>query len=299
MRSGSIIHKTDSKDWTFIVSESSRGNYMCQCRSRDDWYSPTMWGSKAIKLSVAAGKPKVQLSAYSLEIPGRVTLTCSVTPSSIGWKYYWYRDEKSADPLMTQEPVFSPNELKSVSEKSLYWCRGGRGEPVYYTDYSNPITISNNVTVSNPVSFSIHVMLIVGPVSGVILIILLLLWRSYKWSMGENFFFSSYCFLTSSLHVCFEIELISVILLSMIQMVLSSSPDLCSIRSFQSESSSQRPTTNHGVNQTESDYSFLLHGTTSVYETIHNCGATGKERLPDPEVGSVYVNVRPDNYSSA
>uniref|UniRef100_A0A3B5Q4K9 Ig-like domain-containing protein n=1 Tax=Xiphophorus maculatus TaxID=8083 RepID=A0A3B5Q4K9_XIPMA len=29
-KSGSIIHRTDSKDWTFIVSESSSGNYMCQ-----------------------------------------------------------------------------------------------------------------------------------------------------------------------------------------------------------------------------------------------------------------------------
>uniref|UniRef100_A0A3B5Q7N6 Ig-like domain-containing protein n=1 Tax=Xiphophorus maculatus TaxID=8083 RepID=A0A3B5Q7N6_XIPMA len=144
-RSGSIIHRIYSKDWTFIVSESSRGDYTCQCRRRDDWYSSTQW-SETIRLSVSGKlcKPKVQLSVNSLEIPGRVTLTCSVTPSSIGWKYYWFRDEKSAEPLMTQEPVFSPNELKSVSEKSLYWCRGGRGEPVYYTDYSNPITVSNN-----------------------------------------------------------------------------------------------------------------------------------------------------------
>uniref|UniRef100_A0A096MEX2 Ig-like domain-containing protein n=1 Tax=Poecilia formosa TaxID=48698 RepID=A0A096MEX2_POEFO len=141
-RDGSVIHWT-SKDWTFKALPSSSGDYICHCRRRDDWYSPTMWWSKAIKLSVAR-KPKVQLSANSL--PGRVTLTCSVTPSPIGWKYYWYRDEKSAEPLTTQKPVFSPNELMSVSEKSLYWCRGGRGEPEYYTDYSNPITISNNVS---------------------------------------------------------------------------------------------------------------------------------------------------------
>ncbi|XP_014826500.1 PREDICTED: B-cell receptor CD22-like isoform X1 [Poecilia mexicana] len=249
-RDGSVIHWT-SKDWTFKALPSSSGDYICHCRRRDDWYSPTMWWSKAIKLSVAR-KPKVQLSANSL--PGRVTLTCSVTPSPIGWKYYWYRDEKSAEPLTTQKPVFSPNELMSVSEKSLYWCRGGRGEPEYYTDYSNPITISNNVTVSHPVSFSLHLLLIVGPVSGVVLIILLLLWWRYKWSM-----------------------------------------DLCRIRLFRSESSSQRPTTNH-----ESDYSSLLHGTTSLYETIHNRGATGNaERPPDPAEGSVYVNVRPDNFSSA
>ncbi|XP_015224516.1 PREDICTED: uncharacterized protein LOC107080826 [Cyprinodon variegatus] len=52
-RSGSVIHSTPSKDWTFNVSESSSGNYTCQCRSRDDWYSSTEW-SESIILSVSA-----------------------------------------------------------------------------------------------------------------------------------------------------------------------------------------------------------------------------------------------------
>ncbi|XP_043953135.1 uncharacterized protein LOC122820034 isoform X2 [Gambusia affinis] len=114
------------------------------------------------------------------------------------------------------------------------------------------------VTVSSSVGSSFPVMLIVGPVVGVVLIVLLLLlWRCRR------------------------------------------SKDLSCIRSFQSESSSQRPTSNHGLNQIESDYSSLLHGTTSVYETIQNRGATGNERPPDPEEGSVYDYVRPDNYRSA
>ena len=32
----------------------------------------------------------------------------------------------------------------SVSEGGIYWCRGGRGEPgepVYYTEYSDAVTI--------------------------------------------------------------------------------------------------------------------------------------------------------------
>ncbi|XP_032438582.1 uncharacterized protein LOC116732479 isoform X2 [Xiphophorus hellerii] len=273
-RSGSIIHKTHSKDWTFIVSESSSGNYMCQCRIRDDWYSSTQ-RSETIRLSVST-KPGAKLSAGPTTIPvgGSVTLSCSVEPSA-GWKYRWFR--RTSDTSFVE---FSRNNKENreitVTQGGIYKCDGKRGNPSFYSHsslennieimFSNKIFVTrqpngshvSSVTVSSPVISSFPVMLIVGPVSGIVLIVLLLLlWRCRR------------------------------------------SKDLSCIRSFQSESSSQRPTTNHGVNQTESDYSFLLHGTTSVYETIHNRGATGKERPPDPEEGSVYVNVRPDNYSSA
>ncbi|MEQ2257478.1 hypothetical protein ILYODFUR_035270, partial [Ilyodon furcidens] len=53
-RSGTAVNQTHSKDWTFRVSESSSGDYMCQCRRRDDWYSSTQW-SESITLSVSAG----------------------------------------------------------------------------------------------------------------------------------------------------------------------------------------------------------------------------------------------------
>uniref|UniRef100_A0A3B5Q7M7 Ig-like domain-containing protein n=1 Tax=Xiphophorus maculatus TaxID=8083 RepID=A0A3B5Q7M7_XIPMA len=138
------IYRTNSKDWTFIVSESSRENYMCQCRSRDDWYSSTQW-SETIRLSVS-GKPKAQLNSNSREIPagGRVTLTCIVDSSSSGWKYFWYKERDSSEPLTREEAVFPSNGQMSVSEEGLYWCRGGRGRPVYYTDYSDRISITKN-----------------------------------------------------------------------------------------------------------------------------------------------------------
>ncbi|XP_023202389.1 leukocyte immunoglobulin-like receptor subfamily B member 3-like isoform X1 [Xiphophorus maculatus] len=343
-KSGSIIHKTDSKDWTFNVSESSSGNYMCQCRSRDDWYSSTQW-SETIRLSVS-NKPGAKLTAGSTTIPvgGSVTLSCSVEPSA-GWKYRWFRRTSDSSFVEIGRNNEENREI-TVTQGGIYKCDGKRGNPSFYSHssheniieimFSNKVFVTRQpnwphifsgesitltcevqggettewtcdwrrsgsiihwtdskdwtfnvsesssgnymcqcrsrddwysstqwsetitVTVSSPVISSFPVMLIVGPVSGIVLIVLLLLlWRCRR------------------------------------------SKDLSCIRSFQSESSSQRPTTNHGVNQTESDYSFLLHGTTSVYETIHNRGATGKERPPDPEEGSVYVNVRPDNFSSA
>ena len=69
-----------------------------------------------------------------------MTLTCSVntSSSSSGWKYFWYRGEKTSEPLTSQ---LSAGPIR-VSEGGVYWCRGGRGEPVNYTEYSDSVTIN-------------------------------------------------------------------------------------------------------------------------------------------------------------
>ncbi|XP_039465668.1 Fc receptor-like protein 5 [Oreochromis aureus] len=94
----------------------------------------------------AEAKPKAELRADRTAVPvgGSVTLTCSVNPSSSSssssrWKYYWYRDGKSFQPVT--------NGQISVSEGGLYSCRGGRGEPVYYTEDSESVRI--DTTASN------------------------------------------------------------------------------------------------------------------------------------------------------
>ncbi|XP_067436913.1 uncharacterized protein [Thunnus thynnus] len=87
---------------------------------------------------------KAKLSVDNRDIPvgGSVTLTCSVDPPSSGWKYYWYKDEKTSEPLNTQDAVFQSTGQISVSQGGLYWCRGGRGNPVDYTEYSDSIRIN-------------------------------------------------------------------------------------------------------------------------------------------------------------
>uniref|UniRef100_A0A671UUV7 Ig-like domain-containing protein n=1 Tax=Sparus aurata TaxID=8175 RepID=A0A671UUV7_SPAAU len=84
-------------------------------------------------------QPKAELRADDRDIPvgGSVTLTCSVNPSSSGWKYFWYRGEKTSEPLTSQ---LSAGPIR-VSEGGVYWCRGGRGKPVNYTEYSDSVTI--------------------------------------------------------------------------------------------------------------------------------------------------------------
>uniref|UniRef100_A0A3P9CZI2 Ig-like domain-containing protein n=1 Tax=Maylandia zebra TaxID=106582 RepID=A0A3P9CZI2_9CICH len=125
------------------ATESDSGGYSCRGR-RDYFFSE--W-SDIITLTVSY-KPKAKLRADNTAVPvgGSVTLTCSVNPSSSsGWKYYWYRDEKSSEALTTQDAVFHSNGQISVSQEGLYRCRGGRGNPVYYTE---DITASNRPVVT-------------------------------------------------------------------------------------------------------------------------------------------------------
>ncbi|XP_076737795.1 uncharacterized protein LOC106675858 [Maylandia zebra] len=166
---------THNNDVTFRVSESSSGDYMCKSRRRDDSYSSTEW-SEAFTLSASTDQSQAQVTSDMRDIPvgGSVTLTCSVnsSSSSSGWKYYWYRDENSSEPLTTQDAVFHSNGQISVSQEGLYRCRGGRGNPVYYTEDSQSVRIDRRAA---PESSSFLTPLIVGLVCGVLLILLLLL----------------------------------------------------------------------------------------------------------------------------
>lgn len=96
----------------------------------------------AFVLHTTAVKPKAQLTTNSRDVPvaGKVTLNCSVNLSS-EWKYFWYRGNKSSEPLTTQDAAPSDGQ---ISVSGLYRSRAGRGNPVYYTDYSDPVNIDKN-----------------------------------------------------------------------------------------------------------------------------------------------------------
>uniref|UniRef100_A0A669CHX0 Ig-like domain-containing protein n=1 Tax=Oreochromis niloticus TaxID=8128 RepID=A0A669CHX0_ORENI len=138
---------THNNYWIFNVSESSSGDYMCKSRRRDDSYSSTEW-SEAFNLSASTGKPRATLTPGSTIIPvgGSVTLTCSVG-SSAGWKYEWFRRDQNTD-VQIRTDDFNVRVIR-VSEGGIYHCRGRRGNPVYYTDKSDDVTIEK--TISNKV----------------------------------------------------------------------------------------------------------------------------------------------------
>ncbi|XP_045897874.1 putative high affinity immunoglobulin gamma Fc receptor IC, partial [Micropterus dolomieu] len=129
-----------SESWEIRATVNNRGSY--RCKRKMALYSSTEW-SDPFTLTPSAKRPKAELRADRRDFPagGSVTLSCSVNPSS-GWKYFWYRGEKTSEPLNTQDAVFISDGQISVSQGGLYWCRGGRGDPVYYTEDSDPVSIN-------------------------------------------------------------------------------------------------------------------------------------------------------------
>uniref|UniRef100_A0A668SYC7 Ig-like domain-containing protein n=1 Tax=Oreochromis aureus TaxID=47969 RepID=A0A668SYC7_OREAU len=122
------------------ATESDSGGYSCRGR-RDYFFSE--W-SDIITLSVSH-EPRATLTAQSSIIPagGSVTLSCSVEGSA-GWKFDWFR----RDSVSSKAQLMRGNEANrviSVSQGGLYHCRGGRGDPVYYTEDSSDVTVQQTV----------------------------------------------------------------------------------------------------------------------------------------------------------
>ncbi|XP_065806824.1 Fc receptor-like protein 5 isoform X3 [Labrus bergylta] len=132
-----------SESFEISATSYSEGEYKCKGKHKTEVLSSTPW-STPITLTVSEQKPKAELKADVTDIPvgGYVTLTCDVSSSS-GWQYYfWYRADKSSNPSSINE--FSSAGQKRVSKEGLYWCRGARGNPVYYTEDSNTIQLKEN-----------------------------------------------------------------------------------------------------------------------------------------------------------
>ncbi|XP_067379187.1 Fc receptor-like protein 4 [Channa argus] len=146
---------TQTHEYNIVsASVSNSGNYRCMGKHKGDSYKVTEW-SDLVTLRVSPVRPIANLTADNTVVPvgGSVTLSCSVNPSSSGWKYFWYRGTKTSKPLTSQEAAYLSGQSVSVSQEGLYWCRGGRGDPVYYTEYSDSVsvqTIMANWTVVTP-----------------------------------------------------------------------------------------------------------------------------------------------------
>ncbi|XP_056224619.1 uncharacterized protein LOC130164144 [Seriola aureovittata] len=83
-------------------------------------------------------KPKATLRADTTTIPagGSVSLTWSVDGSD-DWKYYGFRrDSHSA-----ADPVRDVRGVMVVTEGGFYRCRGGRGDPEFFTQNSEEVFI--------------------------------------------------------------------------------------------------------------------------------------------------------------
>ncbi|XP_034146587.1 Down syndrome cell adhesion molecule homolog [Esox lucius] len=169
-----------SKTITTLSDQVSQ--YQCQGRRTDRPQSSQR--SVSLHISVTGNRPKATMSSDKKDIliGDRVALTCTVESS--GWRFYWYRHRQDSEPVATTSGSSYTLSQVSVSDGGQYRCRAGRGDPVYYTQYSESVHIQ--VTV-NGSSTSVLVGVVVGPVvAAVLLTIFLVLLCRYKKSKGSS-----------------------------------------------------------------------------------------------------------------
>uniref|UniRef100_A0A3Q3M680 Ig-like domain-containing protein n=1 Tax=Mastacembelus armatus TaxID=205130 RepID=A0A3Q3M680_9TELE len=118
---------------------------MCKGRLRGDWYSSTKW-SEATTVTVShQPKPVLTVSPSWLSPGASVILNCEVEHPSAGWRFYWYK----AVPKLSGDSYsyeLLPGSSSGTEQDSYmvhgqthtagYVCRAGRGDPVFYTQYS-------------------------------------------------------------------------------------------------------------------------------------------------------------------
>uniref|UniRef100_A0A3Q1HJE2 Ig-like domain-containing protein n=1 Tax=Anabas testudineus TaxID=64144 RepID=A0A3Q1HJE2_ANATE len=124
------------------LSTVSSGQYQCSGHHKSSNDTTT---SNITSLTVL-DKPNIKLTAGPTIIPvgGRVNLSCSVDDSD-GWKYDWFRRTSNSNEAQVDG---KENRDIRVSQGGIYRCRGGRGKPVYYTDYSDEVTVE--ITANKP-----------------------------------------------------------------------------------------------------------------------------------------------------
>ncbi|XP_037391915.1 leukocyte immunoglobulin-like receptor subfamily A member 1, partial [Pygocentrus nattereri] len=109
--------------------------------------------SAAVTLTVSAVKvkPTITSNPEGAALTGNtVTLYCKLHQSA-GWTFYWSKHTQSSE----KETITNVYTISSVSlsDGGQYWCRAGRGNPVYYTHYSDALWV--NVTDSTKAVVSI------------------------------------------------------------------------------------------------------------------------------------------------
>ncbi|KAL6490982.1 hypothetical protein MHYP_G00013270 [Metynnis hypsauchen] len=145
------VHSSDVKrEYSFSVVESDRGKYTCRGKRRSDSQRSEI--SDAVTLTVSAEKPKPELTSShkgAALIGNPVVLYCKLDQSA-GWRFYWSKHSQSPENETKTETHSYTISSVSVSDGGQYWCRAGRGNPIYYTNYSDALWI--NTTISLMVS---------------------------------------------------------------------------------------------------------------------------------------------------
>ncbi|XP_070786301.1 uncharacterized protein [Enoplosus armatus] len=138
-------------NWNQIFSGETitlSGDYRCKGRKKRMQTSITEW-SDAFNLRVYDNKPKPVLTVSPLWLsPGAsVTLNCEVENPNAGWSFYWYKAVPKLSgssysfellPDSSNGTAHGSHVTHGQTHTTGYVCRAGRGDKVYYTQYSEP-----------------------------------------------------------------------------------------------------------------------------------------------------------------
>uniref|UniRef100_A0A096LT65 Ig-like domain-containing protein n=1 Tax=Poecilia formosa TaxID=48698 RepID=A0A096LT65_POEFO len=103
--------------------------------------------SNAVNITIYKPKSVLTVSSSWLNPEASVTLRCNHDDQSAGWRIYWYKavPDKSENSYRYE---LLPGSISGTVENSFmihgqkqtagFTCRAGRGNPKYFTDYSEP-----------------------------------------------------------------------------------------------------------------------------------------------------------------
>ncbi|XP_063049231.1 basement membrane-specific heparan sulfate proteoglycan core protein-like [Engraulis encrasicolus] len=138
----SRVPVSEGNTFTFTsAAESDEGQYWCQGERRGRPTSSQR--SMEMSLDVIESKPQLVNRKTQLFTGDSVTLTCELDITS-GLLFYWYKDTQTSTLVAQTDGNSYSISFAKVSDGGQYWCRAGRGDPVYYTQYSNEVQL--NVT---------------------------------------------------------------------------------------------------------------------------------------------------------
>uniref|UniRef100_A0A672MYW6 Si:cabz01036006.1 n=1 Tax=Sinocyclocheilus grahami TaxID=75366 RepID=A0A672MYW6_SINGR len=143
-KDASVIRHVTERVYTITSVSDNSGEYSCRGERSDSQRSDT---SAAVTLTVSGEylnpKPELMSDSAGAALTGNtVTLTCRMNLSP-EWDFYWYKHTLNSETKKKKTNSYRV-KIDSVSDGGQYWCRAGRGEPVYYTQYSDALWV--NVT---------------------------------------------------------------------------------------------------------------------------------------------------------
>ncbi|KAL7875672.1 hypothetical protein AOLI_G00106350 [Acnodon oligacanthus] len=135
---------SQSQTNTFTITsavDQDQDQYWCR-GERDNRPSSSQYSNR-VDLSVEEKpKPELTSSHKGAALTGNpVVLYCKLDQSA-GWRFYWFRHSQSPENETKTETHSYTISSVSVSDGGQYWCRAGRGNPVYYTHYSDALWIN-------------------------------------------------------------------------------------------------------------------------------------------------------------